>query len=186
MNVTGSCKYTAARSVFSNSFIYSQLPYNISNSRFEIKFWVLKDTNSCVWYMFQWCSWQVFSLLTPQPMVQSLWVHFQLQQYIRFHTICPFVWRHEQSLIFLFHTAMITNLNGRCKSWQARQTHGILPNNRPICSILLLDFQSGRWLSHVWHYKVNLHWVWYPLLINFPASLTLLMDFSPEWGGTTD
>jgi len=37
----------------------------------------------------------------------------------------PFVWRHEQSLAFLFHTAMITNLNGRCKSRQERQTHGI-------------------------------------------------------------
>jgi len=32
-------------------YIYSQLPYNISNSRFEIKLWVLIDTNSFMVYV---------------------------------------------------------------------------------------------------------------------------------------
>jgi len=53
-----------------------------------------------------------------------------------------FFLRHEQRLIFWFHTALSRNLNGRCKSRQERQTHGILFNNRPICSILILDFHS--------------------------------------------
>jgi len=37
----------------------------------------------------------------------------------------------------------------------------------------------------VLRYEVNLYWVWYPLLITFPAARTLLIGFSPEWGGTT-
>jgi hypothetical protein len=138
-----------SRAFFSNSFIYSQPPYNILNSRFEIKFWVQIDTKSFVWYMFEWRSWEIFSLITPRSQIRTLWLHFQHSinffstfSIIRFHTAFAFVWRHEQSIIFLFHTALITHLNGRCKSRQARQTHGISLNNRPICSILLLDFQS--------------------------------------------
>jgi len=80
--------------------------------------------------------------LTPLKTIQLTMFERKGNLYTRLLDISNLVLRHEQRLIFWFHTALITNLNGWCKSRQERQTHEISPNNRPICSILLLDFQS--------------------------------------------
>jgi len=74
-------------------------------------------------------------------------------------------------------------------SFEANNTPCVFSCITALSSVRLLVFPQEnigeRWLSHVWHYGVNLHWVWYPLLIIFPVSRTLLIGFSPEWGGTT-
>jgi len=79
--------------VFSNFFIYSQLPYNISNSRFQIKFWVLIDTKSCAWYMFQWRSWLDIGMWSLRSAVQIVWLPLQVS--LKYH-----VQDHRKCLLF--------------------------------------------------------------------------------------
>jgi len=141
MNVTGSCKYTAARSSPSLR-IYIQST-SVQYFEFTLRDQIMGTNRYKLFHGICFSGAAGWSSVS-RSAIHTLWLHFQLlaKYFVQTQTDCTFVWRNQHSLIFLFHTALITNLNGRCKSRQERQTHGISLNSRPIYSILFLDFQS--------------------------------------------